>query len=644
MSDASKKLSVCICLSGQMRNFEQNFEWLKMVDPRLKISVVVATWTQRGGKLLGRGAIRRIRGTFPEGVADALPESWTEGDILQELPGIQEAALSRAFKEKITRERIQEILPDPDVHVEDPFPFSWFEDRQFKASQAAAPDPFSLSMLYKIWQADVLRKNRETRQGKRFDFVIRARPDLPFEPLQYSFLTHVAEHELYIDRFDHGQRSAGDSFALGSSAAMDYYADFFMTSYRKALTEGRWTYIHSELYEYLLAGHMELRTYTTLGYSPDRLVQVKDVLDAIERRLSTEEVPKNGYHMGGQDDCDLIRTSVGLASRLMRHEAEVEDGQTLRHVVAVLARFDVERDGGFLRVIADCLRDMNDPEGAILAFALSIRPTITEVPPDHYTESLYSLLQAASSKGYDITDPSAFLDLCYRGATKNSRLFSKPDLQTDLIDDLYRSARPHYLIVHEHVLSVPGYVYWFVDHYQNSKSYSAAESALKLGLAAGPGNGYVQARLALLYASQGRVDDVVAAVAPLADLPEGWVHFLAGKALHQVEQFDAAEQSLRRAIQLYPSDPDYYMELSMALHRLGKSEEAVAFAYEAASRSPESMAHRHNNLGNILQSLGRLDEAEAAFREALKRNPEWDGVRAQIDAIVASRGGSAPAA
>jgi hypothetical protein len=282
-----------------MRNFELNFDWLKSVDDRIKISVVVSTWIQRGGKLWGGMGIGRMRDLFPTGVADALPGSWMTGDVLEHLPGVREAALHRAFREPMTSEKIQRILPGAIVHVEEPLRFSWFEMRQFQNGSFHASDPFSMSMLYKLWQADVLRKNLEAEQGYRFDAVIRARPDVPFKIPEYIFLKHLAANELYVDRLDHERGEAGDCFALADSKTMDLFVEFFMFAYRKS-SRGEWRFIHFDFYDYIMGLNLSVHRWPVRAFSPDRLVETKDIVDALWRRFNGFDLPANGNNTNGR--------------------------------------------------------------------------------------------------------------------------------------------------------------------------------------------------------------------------------------------------------------------------------------------------------------------------------------------------------
>ena len=176
------KLRICLCISGQMRRFEENFGWLDAARETYDIAVVVATFAQRGGKILGDLSAPRIRSLFPSNVSDALPPTWIGGSLFEHLPGLRERAMSKAFQDRVTASMITEVLPGAHVHIDEQFSFRWFEKAQYDG-RAIARDPFSMQMLFKIWQADLLRQNIEVETGRLFDVVVRMRPDRPLSGL-----------------------------------------------------------------------------------------------------------------------------------------------------------------------------------------------------------------------------------------------------------------------------------------------------------------------------------------------------------------------------------------------------------------------------------------------------------------------------
>ncbi len=627
-----------------MRSFEDNFGWLAKYDDRVKISVVVATWATRGGKMFGAlGGLNRMRGLFPNGVLEALPSSWASAHIFDHLPGLRERASERATNARVTADMIAAVLPTAVVHVEEPLRFAWFENRQSREGVPSGPDPFSMSMLYKVWQADLLRKNLESGQGYPFDVVIRARPDFRFEPPSAEFLHTVADGDIYVDRFSHDKGDVGDGFALGNSATMDVYGQFFMIAYRKAI-EKKWKYVHNDLYDHLIYSDLNLKQYSMFGYSPDRLVGLDDVISSVARNPTVCPRPKDGYLLEGQEDADLIAVGLGMAALLARGEMRTDDPRLLSHVVTRLAHFRPSRDGGFLHVLANRLREEGAFETALLYTALSveeysdgvIRPELRDVYVGDFAIALRALATAAGST-VNYINPAELLEYCIKKSDSPCALakyivaFLEPMSNRN-------PAIAGLACILAALVGEAGQLSWFIDLHEQRDDLTGAERIVRAGLHASPQSALFHARLALLTALQ---DDHVAAATEAAVAgasSDPWSVFLAGKALLRIGDFEGAEKLFRHAILLLPSDPDYYMELSVSLLQLGRKSEAIDAAREAATRSPEPMAHRHNHLGNILLACGMALEAESAFRECVRRAPSWDAVWIQLSATIGGLG------
>jgi tetratricopeptide (TPR) repeat protein len=634
-------ISVCLCLSGQMRSFEENFGWLKHSDKGVTVSVVVATWSERGGKLFGAlGGLNRMRGFFPSDTLGALPASWASPHLFEHLPGLRERAIERAKNERITAESIRRILPNATVHVEDTLRFSWFEQRQFKGDDGIAPDPFSMSMLYKIWQADVLRKNLESAQGKKFDVVIRARPDFAFEPPTGEFLRHVAAGDIYLDRFSHTEQAVGDGFALGTSEVMDIYGQFFMTAYPMA-TADRWHYVHSDFYDYLVTSGVQLKRYPMLGYSPDRMVDLADLLAALARNPELAPQRDPGYVLAGEADVALIGDGIVLIDRLSRNEARTVDPSVLDHIAKRLADFVPERDGGFFHTLSTRLMAEEEAALAVLCMGVSVFEmpdglpvTVGDVYLGDFAHQLRSLISAAD----DFLDAARLFAHCSGAAAH-----SPHPVQAHICEFLCRpSNRSRAVAALEMLIGSlarnPAHWNWFIDYYEQRGDFSQAEQVTRIGLREAPDDPVLSARLALVLTRQGASTAAADVAGVAASSADAWSVFLSAKALLQAGFPDRAETALRRAIELAPADADFYMELSALLLKSDRRGEAVAMARDAAARSPEPMAHRHNHLGHVLYACGLLGEAEAAFREALRRNPAWDDARSFTSQMLADQG------
>ena len=116
-------------------------------------------------------------------------------------------------------------------------------------------------------------------------------------------------------------------------------------------------------------------------------------------------------------------------------------------------------------------------------------------------------------------------------------------------------------------------------------------------------------------------------------------------SLVELSKFDAAENILKRALDLAPSDPDVHHFLGIAAYRSGRFDLATSRLAEAIRLAP-TYAEAHNNLGIILLEGRQLDQAAARFECAIKLKPNYAAAYAnlgnarrqlgELDAAIAS--------
>lgn len=138
--------------------------------------------------------------------------------------------------------------------------------------------------------------------------------------------------------------------------------------------------------------------------------------------------------------------------------------------------------------------------------------------------------------------------------------------------------------------------------------------------------------------------------------------YLLGKIAHQSGKDDAAVDLIRQAIQ-YESNPIFYNDLGVSLHRLGKLDEAISSYQKAIELNPRlaatydclgtalkdkselndsiscyqkaiqldpSYSQAWFNAGIVLDSLGKTDQSIACYREALRLKPDLDQASANL--------------
>ncbi len=140
-----------------------------------------------------------------------------------------------------------------------------------------------------------------------------------------------------------------------------------------------------------------------------------------------------------------------------------------------------------------------------------------------------------------------------------------------------------------------------------------------------------QARLRM---EAGQFEDAIRDLKPLknwlADYWKMWA--MMSSCYNATQQYEEAEDSARRLLELFPGCEPAYGELAAALSGLGKHEEAYNFLRWAASNNPQSLGI-HVNLALAANRSGHADEARQLarqIREAVGPNPELDEILNEI--------------
>jgi len=138
-------------------------------------------------------------------------------------------------------------------------------------------------MLYKVYDTNNLRKEYESFNNIKYDFVIRCRFDLSFdhkhpsiskEPYLYNEISkneieECLENKMIYLRMDGGGEFAWDHFAFGNSDSMNIYCDTFLNL--KKLMRSHFVPNETILYWNLVNNGIELKhtstVYGTKNYS-----------------------------------------------------------------------------------------------------------------------------------------------------------------------------------------------------------------------------------------------------------------------------------------------------------------------------------------------------------------------------------------
>jgi arylsulfatase A-like enzyme/predicted Zn-dependent protease len=155
-----------------------------------------------------------------------------------------------------------------------------------------------------------------------------------------------------------------------------------------------------------------------------------------------------------------------------------------------------------------------------------------------------------------------------------------------------------------------------------------AERAFRSALAVAPSDEAARWGLAQAVAAQSRVEEAVPLWLALAeeapDSPEarqatprllGW----ADRALGQ-DRSAEARRAYEAALRAGAASEALYLNLGLALWKMGKREEAMAALERGRARFPDS-AELHYRTARLLESAGRRAEAAAAYRRTLELAP-----------------------
>ncbi len=131
-------------------------------------------------------------------------------------------------------------------------------------------------------------------------------------------------------------------------------------------------------------------------------------------------------------------------------------------------------------------------------------------------------------------------------------------------------------------------------------------------------------RLGSIYESQGKYELALREYesAQGIDTKEAKVYFALGNVYLRTGEYDKAEKSYTRAIELGPR-PEYYNNLAWALMEKGDLAAAKESAREAVKRSPATERFIYlDTLGVVEMRAGEYESAEARFIQAADAVPQ----------------------
>jgi len=162
-----------------------------------------------------------------------------------------------------------------------------------------------------------------------------------------------------------------------------------------------------------------------------------------------------------------------------------------------------------------------------------------------------------------------------------------------------------------------------------------AEASLRAALALAPKSGPATVALSELLLAQGRGDDALAVIAPLAATPDADIHMLTacGDALKALGRPEEAREVYARAVTAAPASAVAEHNLAGVLGDLeyfSDSEAAVGRAFAKGLDAPETWLIK----ARALVGQGRNAEAERAYREVIARRPDDVAAHGELSQIV----------
>ncbi|HYI92990.1 MAG TPA: tetratricopeptide repeat protein [Bryobacteraceae bacterium] len=105
---------------------------------------------------------------------------------------------------------------------------------------------------------------------------------------------------------------------------------------------------------------------------------------------------------------------------------------------------------------------------------------------------------------------------------------------------------------------------------------------------------------------------------------------------------NAAYENYKKAIELAPTDANYYNNYALALARGGKIPEMTAALDKAVQIDPAGAGRYYYNLGAVLTNLGQSDPACSTFQKAIQADPNYADAHYQIGICLTGKAVAKP--
>jgi Tfp pilus assembly protein PilF len=115
-----------------------------------------------------------------------------------------------------------------------------------------------------------------------------------------------------------------------------------------------------------------------------------------------------------------------------------------------------------------------------------------------------------------------------------------------------------------------------------------------------------------------------------------FVHYNYADVLSKNGALAPALQHYQRAVELDPTQADYWANYGLTLAKADHPPEALAALGQAVKRNPNH-ADAYLNAGIILERIGQIEEARKAFEQVLRIDPTRQAVREHLASLPGSK-------
>jgi hypothetical protein len=223
-----KKLKVALCISGQMRNYEQTYHNLyRFIIKPLSPDIFIHTWDNRGCSPV---VTKRV-----ESVLHYKQQTYNKYYFQQ----IDEDSIKKLYNpKKIVIEKFLESYKEEIENVKIP---KWILDHYKEKTMGNVKDGnvwpschihSYLPMFYKIMKANQLKTEQEKEQNFKYDLVIRFRTDLIVHKIPFDCFKKLNTLWCNINTGSPpvpgtNKSQVSDRFAFSNSNNMDIYCSVF---------------------------------------------------------------------------------------------------------------------------------------------------------------------------------------------------------------------------------------------------------------------------------------------------------------------------------------------------------------------------------------------------------------------------------